>query len=115
MPNISLSIRARLFLMGQLSQVQGEIDDPSRVAAAELFRLVAIPDSDLPLYETSIPGVGVHLNLSNIRNAKSEPMELSKSQLSLALSIAKKFQRYAIHDDAWARPLITDLERSLNS
>lgn len=113
MPKVQIGVRARLFLMGQLSQVGGELDDPARLAAAELFRLVAVPVDELPLYETTIPGLGVHLNLANIRNAEPLAVELSPSQIGLALSTAKKFGKYSIHDDEWARPLVADLEAAL--
>ena len=108
---MQISVRARMFLMGALRQRLGKRKDEARLLNRDLFFKVAIPNEELALYETVIPGVGSVLHPDRIAAAPAINVDLNPAEVRRALTIIDEWDKFGPEDDVWLDPLVEALEK----
>jgi hypothetical protein len=112
---ISIPMRARLYLLALIGQDSGGLEDEKRLLSSDLLEKLEVPQSELMLYETAIPSGGAYLHLDRIAQAPVLEVDLSPAELRRAQSLITEWKNYRPGDDRFIRPLLKDIRAALDS
>jgi len=110
-----IPMRARLYLLGLISQDTGGLEDEKRCTSTDLLFKLELPAGEASLYEMPLPQGGAYLHLDRIAQAPDLEVELTGAELRRAVSLLMEWKSYRPGDDRFIRPFLKDLRAAIDA